>query len=90
MLKALREFEDQLAKAGGIKKNVNKSAIARKYGIPPSTFDTHVEQRILGHEHKSGGARKPKVLTISKFSRLQYRLLYTVNFNVSTEKLLNR
>ena len=39
--------------------------IAKKYGLSLSTFGNHTLGKVQGYEHRSSGARQPRVLSAS-------------------------
>ena len=46
----------------------SKAQIARDHGLSPSTFGNQTLGRVEGYQKASGGARRPKILSVSKYT----------------------
>ena len=64
----------------GINPNQKMSPVAKKYGIPITTFWKRVTDRVEGTGYQSGGARQPRVLGRGTYFSLA---------NISLETMMN-
>ena len=70
--KGLSDYNIALAKARGDASKVSTRDIAIKNGLPPVTFWKRVTGRVKGTGYCSGGARRPRVLSVGKFKFISF------------------
>ena len=65
-LQEWRYWEERRVRMGLKNLEMSKAQIAKKYGLSPSTFGNRTLGKVQGYEHRSGGARQPRVLSAGK------------------------
>ena len=65
-LEKWRYWEDRRVRMGLKNLEMSKTQIAKKYGLSPSTFGNHILGKVQGYDHRSSGARQPRVLSAGK------------------------
>lgn len=74
------DYRMALQKAGGDPKKVSARAIARARGFPETTFWKRVTGRVTGDDHRSGGRKSPRKLSVGQYNMYRYLFCFKCCF----------